>query len=73
MSESSDFINNLKQLDEDALIQTRRAVDECLEFLQGKGICHLVDVQDEAMAASRSIEREFLRRAMFERAKAKVE
>jgi len=59
---NDDFTNHLRDLDNDALIQTEFAVKQRLEVLHDSSE-HIM-VRLEAQVASESVQREFLRRAM---------
>jgi hypothetical protein len=58
-----DFTVRLRELDNDALIQTEAAVKECLDVLHGD-VAHTI-VRIEASIVSDEIQREFLRRALI--------
>ena len=65
MVDDKDFTAHLRDLDNDQLIQTEAAVKECLDVLYNDYDIGMIHVRIEAEASAHSVQREFLRRAMF--------
>jgi len=62
---NDDFTAHLRDLDNDQLIQTEAAVKECLDVLYLGHAYSTMPVKVAASSANDSVQREFLRRAMF--------